>query len=706
MGLRKISCFMVSSFMVLLLGMATAKAATITVDSLGDTIVNDGTCTLREAITAANTDVAVDTCTAGDPTATAVDVIQFDAIVTGTINTTTLPNITDSVTINGPGAAVLTIDGDASGRLLRIDSGNNSITVNIDNLTFTGGAGAFYLDATDSLNLEAVVITNNTVTGDGAAVDNAGGILIINDSSITDNTASSDGGAIATDRWTGSDPDTPGTTIITNTTLSGNTATTGDGGAIYNEEGSTTTVENCTITGNTAGSEGGGLWNEDDCPAPNCTTDTPATLMVINSTISDNHAVLDGGGIGNDSLNGTGTVLIVTGSTIYGNTTGEDGAGINNENSNATVTITNSTISGNEADSYGGGILNESDTDNTITITNSTIVHNTADFNDDDLGVAGGIYVGDGTNNTVTLINTILADNIDNNTTPAPDCYTDSVGETLLTSGGNNLIGDITGCTDHDFDDVALNDQIGDAGGTGAIDPLLDSLDPADGGDPAAGEDTGVHVPLDGSPAIDGVDNSIALPPATDQRGVPRSQVATDTTDIGAVEVGCGNGIVEAAEQCDDGGESATCNANCTTAVCGDSIVNATAGEQCDDGNTTAGDGCSDTCQTEGAGLCGNGVIDGTEECDDGNTTDGDGCSSTCTNEGAAVCGDNILQAGEECDDGNTLSGDGCSSTCEDETGGGDGCSLISFTAPHGLAIIGVLLTGLIAFLGIKRRRR
>lgn len=44
----------------------------------------------------------------------------------------------------------------------------------------------------------------------------------------------------------------------------------------------------------------------------------------------------------------------------------------------------------------------------------------------------------------------------------------------------------------------------------------------------------------------------------------------------------CGNGIIESAEECDDAGESAECNANCTTSICGDGIANAAAGEQCD----------------------------------------------------------------------------------------------------------------------------
>ncbi len=65
---------------------------------------------------------------------------------------------------------------------------------------------------------------------------------------------------------------------------------------------------------------------------------------------------------------------------------------------------------------------------------------------------------------------------------------------------------------------------------------------------------------------------------------------------------------------------------------CGDFIVSA--GEQCDDGNTLSGDGCSDTCQVEA--ICGDGTIQaaGGEQCDDGNTASGDGCSDFCQIEG------------------------------------------------------------------------
>jgi large repetitive protein len=73
--------------------------------------------------------------------------------------------------------------------------------------------------------------------------------------------------------------------------------------------------------------------------------------------------------------------------------------------------------------------------------------------------------------------------------------------------------------------------------------------------------------------------------------------------------------------------------------ACGDGHVDA--GEQCDDGNTTSGDGCSATCETEAPPppppCCGDGHVDAGEQCDDGNTTSGDGCSATCTLEPVCV---------------------------------------------------------------------
>jgi len=116
------------------------------------------------------------------------------------------------------------------------------------------------------------------------------------------------------------------------------------------------------------------------------------------------------------------------------------------------------------------------------------------------------------------------------------------------------------------------------------------------------------------------------------------------------------------------------------TPVCGNGTTET--GEQCDDGNTVSGDGCSSTCQTEGA-VCGNGTVEAPEECDDGNTVNTDACTNACQD---AQCGDGIVRAGvAECDVGNATSGDGCSSTCQSEprvlfVAGVIGKNVVSFT--------------------------
>ena len=73
----------------------------IVVDSLLDTVADDGLCTLREAITAANSDTAANGCIAGS----GADTINF--AVSGTIVLDTrLPIITSDITIDGASADI------------------------------------------------------------------------------------------------------------------------------------------------------------------------------------------------------------------------------------------------------------------------------------------------------------------------------------------------------------------------------------------------------------------------------------------------------------------------------------------------------------------------------------------------------------------------------------------------------------------------
>jgi hypothetical protein len=120
-----------------------------------------------------------------------------------------------------------------------------------------------------------------------------------------------------------------------------------------------------------------------------------AKLTLNNLTVA-NGRINFGGGIFN---NGT---LTVTNSTLSGNNANEDfgsggGGGIWNAAS-GTATVSNSTLSGNSAQIAGGGIFNQG---GTLTVSNSTLSGNSAN-NGGSLSSNGG---------SVTLKNTIVANN-------------------------------------------------------------------------------------------------------------------------------------------------------------------------------------------------------------------------------------------------------------------------------------------------------
>ena len=76
----------------------------------------------------------------------------------------------------------------------------------------------------------------------------------------------------------------------------------------------------------------------------------------------------------------------------------------------------------------------------------------------------------------------------------------------------------------------------------------------------------------------------------------------------------CGDGYVYAGvEFCDGGGETAECDFDCTFAECGDTTVNASANEECDDGNEDPRDECTTECLLP---ACGDGWLQGEELCD------------------------------------------------------------------------------------------
>jgi cysteine-rich repeat protein len=90
------------------------------------------------------------------------------------------------------------------------------------------------------------------------------------------------------------------------------------------------------------------------------------------------------------------------------------------------------------------------------------------------------------------------------------------------------------------------------------------------------------------------------------------------------------------------------------TVVCGDGFVDAP--EQCDDNGTANSDGCSGSCQVElgwnctgtpsvCSTVCGDTNVVGAEQCDDGNASDTDGCTTQCKT--GKVCNATLLTGGD-----------------------------------------------------------
>ncbi len=178
---------------------------------------------------------------------------------------------------------------------------------------------------------------------------------------------------------------------------------------------------------------------------------------------------------------------------------------------------------------------------------------------------------------------------------------------------------------------------------------------------------SGSHPPGEGDDA--GTDAEIRFDAGVDARpegGTDGGGPGEAGTDAGPPRPRCGNGVLEAGEQCDDGNEvdGDGCSADCVWEQrCGDGNVDDD--EVCDDGNNASGDGCRSDCQSDE--RCGNGVLDVArgEVCDDGNEMDGDGCSADCRS--VERCGNGMLDDGEVCDEGDTARWDGCGPDCRPE---------------------------------------
>jgi CSLREA domain-containing protein len=265
------------------------------VTTLEDELNTDGDCSLREAIEAANTNLPVDACPAGDAVIT--DTITFD--VMGTITVTSQLSVTADSPLVIDGGGVITTSGGGTTRVWIIGNGEQ---VSLQNLDIENGYDFAYF--------------KKAIIG-GSGIYNKGNLTIIN-SSINNNIASGSCG-----EWG---------------------CIFGEGGGINNE--GTLSIINSALYGNYSFFSGGAISNN-------------GTMMMVNNTIDHNSAgthVYNYNGTGGGILNNG--VMTLTGNTLSGNLvhmSGGFGAGIYNS---GTLSATNNTLSGNFSEGLGGGIYN------------------------------------------------------------------------------------------------------------------------------------------------------------------------------------------------------------------------------------------------------------------------------------------------------------------------------------------------------------
>jgi CSLREA domain-containing protein len=332
--------------LALVVGPAAAQAATITPDINTDEDTPNASCSLREAVTAANTDGNYNGCVAvGTMVDENADTIVLQSGMTYLLSLTSssggenanangdLDVLTEPITIQASGAARATIDANGDGL------GGDPATTD-DRVLDLAPNGA----TLSSVTLTGLVITDGANNGDGqggAGVREGSNVssLSITGSKVFDNHASF-GGVAAGLRLDGT-----GTTTITNSTIDSNTATgaTPVGGIFANA--GTLNVTGSTISNNHSAGAGGGL-----------DVGSSATATLKNTTVSGNKANTDGGGI-----ESAGTLTLAN-ATIEENGADDDtdgsgdGGGI--DVATGSTTVRNS-IFGDNADNGGTNVYND-----------------------------------------------------------------------------------------------------------------------------------------------------------------------------------------------------------------------------------------------------------------------------------------------------------------------------------------------------------
>ncbi|MGH8502164.1 MAG: thrombospondin type 3 repeat-containing protein [Gammaproteobacteria bacterium] len=551
--------------MLLTLGQTPALAATISVDGTA--------CTLVDAITAANSDVATGGCSAGN----GADSLELSAGSTHTLTSVNnsssvygvngLPAVTSAITIEGNNSTITRATWSPNFRFFTVTSAG---VLTVQSTTLSGG----------------LPTTSGSTPGErqGGAIFNSGGTVSLVDTTLSGNTAVA-GGAVFNNS---------GSLNVTNSTISSNFAF-GFGGGVRNS-GGTVSLTDSTISNNSAGGGNTGVGGGLHSPT---TSSGSASVTLTRSTVSGNKVV---GGpqarAGGMYFDGTrGETLTVVDSTISGNSASLNGGGLSIVGNRARATLTNSTVSGNSAN-VGAGIFHGG----TLRLTNTTVSGNSASLQ------GGGIFVAGSAN--LTLVRSLVS----GSTAPtAPEIFNGS-GNGIVTVNNYNVFG-------HSGNAGVANFS---PGATDIVpsEPLAAILDPlADNGGP-----TQTHALDAGSPAVDAAGPSCP-PPNTDQRGESRPQGAA--CDIGSFELvtaavdGDGDGVADSDDNC-----PLVANAD-QTDTDGDGL-----GDACDDdidgdGVLNGSDNCALTANPTQADNDGDGVGNVCDENDNDNDGVRDG-SDNC----------------------------------------------------------------------------
>jgi hypothetical protein len=483
-------------------------------------------------------------------TAQAGDTIQFaPALANQTITLTSGElNVTKNLVIDGSAAAGITVSGNNASRAFEVQGGGLSFTLKnlkIVNGRTTGEGGAILTGQKTVLTVENCQFNNNAAGVGGAIVaGNFSKNTVINskfDSNQATANVEQSGGAIQVkslseitvqgSQFTNNKGINGGainnllsqltvenSTFLNNDTTAGATLgtaatnyTKGYGGAIYtdgasdkaNPDSGTILIRNSRFEGNKGAGQGGALF---------LFAYPPDKIIVEDSTIVNNTVIKDAKG---DALGGGvragNAELTISNTTLANNSAQSQGGGLW-VGEKSPVTITNSTFSGNKAtdanDTSGlGGAMFLNNGTNPTSIVNTTIANNHAGF-------MGGAFWGGGA--ATTLKNTIVAYNTASNG-GKPWNIKQHTGY-QFTDGGGNIQWPPKNPNDPTDVNVTSNVNIAD--------PLLGPLQDNGGG-------ILTHALLPGSPAINAGVAVSGL--ATDQRGALRTD---GKVDVGAFEFG------------------------------------------------------------------------------------------------------------------------------------------------------------------------